>query len=60
MIGFTRIMMTVMFAGICFLLIVPLALQRHEPAIAAGMIVLFVIYLFANVVIWRRMKQPRR
>lgn len=59
MIAFSRIMMTALFAGICFLLIVPLALRRHQLwlAIAAGAI--FCVYLAANIVIWQRMN-PRR
>ncbi len=58
MIAFGRIMTVVMFAGICFLLIVPLALRRHDTAIAVGVSGLFAAYLVANIVLWRRMK-PR-
>jgi hypothetical protein len=58
MIPFTRIMTIVMFAALCFVLIVPLALQRHQLVIAVGICVLFVCYLAANLVLWRRMK-PR-
>ena len=57
MIAFTRVMMTAMFAGICFLLIVPLARQRHNLPLAIGITVLFCIYLVANIVIWQRMKR---
>ena len=58
MVPFTRIMMVVMFAVICFALIVPMALQRHNTALALGIGTAFVVYLVANVVLWRRMK-PR-
>jgi amino acid transporter len=58
MIPFTRIMTIVMFAALTFVLIVPLALQRHQTLIAIGIPVLFVCYLAANLVLWRRMK-PR-
>jgi hypothetical protein len=58
MIPFTRIMTVLMFGAICFVLIVPMALQRHNPSLAVGIGVLFVVYLIANVVLWRRMK-PR-
>ena len=58
MIPFTRIMTVLMFGAICFVLIVPLALQRHNTTLAIGIGVLFVLYLIANVVLWRRMK-PR-
>jgi uncharacterized membrane protein len=57
MIPFTRIFTVVMMAGICFLLIVPLAIRQHRTALAIGIVVLFVLYLVANVVLWRRMKR---
>jgi hypothetical protein len=53
---FSRILTVLMFGAICFVLIVPLALQRHEPAIAIGVAVIFAFYLVANIVLWRRMK----
>jgi hypothetical protein len=59
MIPFTRIITVVMFGAICFVLIVPLAMQRHQPVLAIAVSVLFVIYLAANIVLWRRMKLPR-
>ncbi len=59
MVPFSRILTVLMFGAICFVLIVPLALQRHQPAIAIGIAVLFAIYLVANVVLWRRMKSSR-
>lgn len=58
MIPFTRIMTVIMFGAICFVLIVPMALQRHNVALAAGIGVLFALYLIANIVLWQRMK-PR-
>lgn len=58
MIPFTRILTVLMFGAICFVLIVPLALQRHNMTIAIGISVAFVLYLIVNVVLWRRMK-PR-
>jgi hypothetical protein len=49
---------TIATAGVvCFGLIVPLALQRHQTAIVVGVSVLFVLYLIANVVLWRRMNR---
>ena len=59
MVPFTRIITVAMFGAICFVLIVPLALQRHQPAIAIGIAVIFALYLVANIVLWRRMKLPR-
>ncbi|HTV92203.1 MAG TPA: hypothetical protein VMG98_05765 [Verrucomicrobiae bacterium] len=58
MIPFTRIMTIVMFAALCFLLILPLAIARHQLVIAVGICVLFVFYLAAQYLLWRRMK-PR-
>jgi hypothetical protein len=57
MIPFTRILTMLMFGVLCLVLIVPIALQRHNTAIAVGIPVVFAIYLAANVVLWRRMKQ---
>jgi amino acid transporter len=58
MIPFTRILTVLMFGVLCFALIVPLALQRHNMVIAIGISVAFVLYLIANIVLWQRMK-PR-
>ena len=54
----TRIVTMAMFAAICFVLIVPLALQRHNVVLAVAISALFVVYLGANVFLWRRMR-PR-
>jgi uncharacterized membrane protein len=54
----TRILTITMFAAVCFGLIVPMALQRHNTGLAIGISVLFVIYLVLQAVVWRRMK-PR-
>jgi hypothetical protein len=59
MVPFSRILTVVMFGAICFVLIVPLALQRHQPVIAIGITIVFALYLVANIVLWRRMKLPR-
>lgn len=59
MIPFTRIITIAMFAVLCFVLIVPMALQRHNSALAIGITVVFVLYLIANVVLWQRMNKPR-
>lgn len=58
MIPFTRVMTVLMFAAISFVLIVPMALARHNVPLALGISALFVIYLAANVILWRRMR-PR-
>ncbi len=56
---FTRIITVLMFGVLCFVLIVPMALQRGNMLVAAGISIAFVLYLIANVVLWRRMR-PRR
>lgn len=55
MIAFTRVMMVLLFGGICFLLVVPRALAHHQTLIAVGVSVLFALYLVANIIVWRRM-----
>jgi amino acid transporter len=59
MIPFTRIMTVVMFGAICFILIVPMALQRHNTVLATGVSVAFVAYLILNIFLWRRL-QPKK
>ena len=60
MIPFTRIFTVAMFAAICFVLIVPMALQRHNMVLAIGVSVAFVAYLIVNIVLWRRFKASTR
>lgn len=55
---FSRIIAMVMSAVLCFGILVPLALARHLPALAAFIAALFMMYLIANIWIWRRMR-PR-
>lgn len=44
---------TVLMAGVvCFGLIVPLALVRHDTMLARVVIALFVVYVAFNVLIW--------
>lgn len=57
MMPFTRIITVLMFGVLCFVLIVPIALQRHNTMLAVGIPAVFAIYLVANIVLWRRMKQ---
>lgn len=54
MIPFTRIFTVAMFAAICFVLIVPMALQRHNTMLAAGVSLAFIAYLIMNIFLWRR------
>ena len=54
----TRIVTMLMSGVICFALLVPLALARHNALLAAAVVVVFVVYLAANVLLWLRLK-PR-
>ena len=47
-----------MGAVLCFGIIVPLALQRHNVGLAIFLGAVFVFYAIANVVLWRRMQPP--
>lgn len=58
MIAFGRVFTVLMFGAICFVLIVPMAIKQHNLILAYGIGGLFVAYLIANIVLWRRMK-PR-
>ena len=60
MIPFTRIFTVLMFGAICFVLIVPMAMQRHNTILAIGVSVAFVLYLILNIVLWRRVKASTR
>ena len=55
---FSRFMTVSMAAVVCFGLLVPLALQRHDTALVVFMSVAFAAYLVVNVVLWLRMR-PR-
>jgi hypothetical protein len=55
---FSRIIAILMSGVLCFGLLVPLALARHLPALAAFIAALYLMYLIANIWLWRRMR-PR-
>jgi hypothetical protein len=55
----TRIFAVAMAAVLCFALLVPLALQRHNPALAVGVSAIFVLYAAANAYLWRRYPAKR-
>lgn len=50
--------MLVMFGIITFTLLLPLALARHNVLLGTTIGVIFVLYIGANVMLWRRLK-PR-
>jgi hypothetical protein len=49
-----RIVTMAMFGAICFVLLVPLAIQRHQVPFAIAVVVLFLAYLIFNAIAWRR------
>jgi hypothetical protein len=51
----TRVVMLLMFAVICFGMLVPMALQRRQTPLAVAIGAAFVAYVVVNVVLWRRM-----
>lgn len=53
----SRIIALLMAAVLCFALLVPLALARHNTALAIFIVVVFAAYLFGNVLIWQRMRR---
>jgi hypothetical protein len=55
----SRIIALAMAAVLCFLLLVPMALSRHNPALAIFIALVFLAYLAGNIVLWQRMR-PRR
>jgi uncharacterized membrane protein YsdA (DUF1294 family) len=55
---FTRVVALLMAAVLCFGILVPMALARHNLALAIFIAAVFVAYLVANVVLWQRMR-PR-
>ena len=57
MVPVTRIVTMLMMAVICFALLLPLAMERHNPLLAAAIVTIFVLYLGANVLVWLRMRR---
>jgi hypothetical protein len=55
---FTRLIALIMAAVLCFGILVPMSLERRNPALAILIGVVFAGYLVANVVLWQRMR-PR-
>jgi amino acid transporter len=55
----SRIIALSMAAVLCFALLVPMSLARHNAALACFVVVVFVAYLVANVALWRRTRARR-
>lgn len=56
---FSRILSLAMAAVLCFVLLVPMALARHNTGLAIFIVVVFLAYLAGNVALWLRMRTPR-
>ena len=52
----SRIFTAAMAGVVCFGLIVPLALSRHNTVLAGTVAGLYVAYLAVNVLLWKRMR----
>jgi amino acid transporter len=48
----------IMMGVICFVLLVPLAMERHNAVLSVAIVALFVVYIGANVLLWLRLR-PR-
>lgn len=54
----SRVVAIVMAGVLCFGILVPLSLARHNIRLAVFTAVVFIAYLAANVILWQRMR-PR-
>ncbi len=54
---FSRIISLLMAAVLCFAVLVPLALARHNAALAIFVSAVFFAYLIGNFVLWQRMRR---
>ena len=52
----SRVISVAMAGVVCFGVILPLALRRHDTVLGVGVVVVFAIYLIFNAVLWVRMK----
>jgi hypothetical protein len=54
----SRVIAIVMAGVLCFGILVPLSLARHNIGLAVFVAIVFIAYLAANVILWQRMR-PR-
>jgi hypothetical protein len=52
----SRILALLMAGVLCFALLVPLALARHNSGLAIFIAVIFLAYLAGNIALWQRMR----
>ena len=53
----SRIIALLMAGALCFLLLLPMALARHNEILAIFVVVVFVAYLIANILLWQRTRR---
>ncbi len=53
----SRVVALLTAAVLCFGLLVPMSLARHNAGLAIFVGIVFVAYLIANVVLWQRMRR---
>jgi len=53
----SRVIALLMAGVLCFALLVPMSLARHNAALAVFIVVVFLAYLTGNVVLWQRMRR---
>jgi hypothetical protein len=54
---FSRIVAVLMAGVLCFLLLVPMSLARHNTPLAVFIVLVFLAYLAGNIVLWQRMRR---
>ena len=57
MLPMTRIVTIAMAGVVCFALLLPAALARHNLALAVFAVAIFAAYAGVNLLLWRRLKQ---
>lgn len=53
----SRIIALLMAGVLCFALLLPMSLARHNVALAIFIVVVFAAYLVGNIVLWQRMRR---
>ena len=53
----SRIIALLMAGVLCFALLVPMSLGRHNTALAVFVVLVFFAYLAGNIVLWQRMRR---
>ena len=57
---FTRALSLAMGSVLCFGFLVPLALQRGQRVLAIAVVLVFVLYVVANVILWLRLRTAQK